>query len=110
MPDLESLEAFDYHFKNEVVYQAMRKAHQEEIAKLSSAAVADKFASEVRINEIVIEEEGEAITDSLLERATIREPTTRIYTELAKKGHHDYEGGNVTELKEEQNVFDIKDS
>lgn len=74
-------------------------------------AVADKFASEVRINDIVIEEEGEAITDLLLERATIREPTTKIYTELAKKGHHDEEGegGNATELKEEQNVFEMKD-
>ena len=107
MPDLESLSAFDYNFKNEVVYQAMKKTHQEEIARLSSAAVAEKFAAEVRINDIVIEEEGEAITDLLLERATIREPTTKIYTELAKKGHHDDDGGNATELKEEQNVFDI---
>jgi hypothetical protein len=63
----------------------------------------------VQNNELIINEVVESKTLALLEEVTIKDPTTKIYPELAKKAAGDGEN-NLDESGEmEKRVFEIKE-
>lgn len=109
-PECETLEKFDSEFKNEKLFIKMQREYEKEIS-LKYNITTERYADAVQNNELIIEEHIEEKTLALLEEATIKDPTTKIYPELAKKAAGAGDGeNNLNESGElEKAVFEMKD-